>query len=83
MYKPDSNLGGNMHQPYVTPTNDGALIHSNGMVVYRCGNKRCREYRKEFTALNPSAVRQATGNSVRCNCCGDVAWFVRSAGAQS
>jgi hypothetical protein len=42
------------------------------MTVYGCGNKRCREYRKEFTGMDIKDAELGT-----CLSCGEVIWFVR------
>jgi hypothetical protein len=46
-------------------------------MIYRCGNKRCLDYGKEFQAMNFHALMAATGSHVTCPKCGEVAWYVR------
>ncbi len=51
----------------------------NTTAWYRCVDKRCRDYGKEFPAAMPAVVRQATGRHVACRRCGGVVQFVRTA----
>lgn len=48
------------------------------MTVYRCVNKRCRQYHQEFTAMPIAGAVQATGRRVSCQHCGEVVFFIRN-----
>lgn len=41
--------------------------------IYICENKRCSGYNEPFTAMHFKEYRLATGKSVKCPVCGNVA----------
>ena len=61
----------------------------NKLYVYKCGNRKvnrgrgCKQLGVEFkTSFSPAAYRTATGRSIVCGHCGDVAYFVRTETAE-
>ena len=52
-------------------------MESDNRAVYKCVNRRCRDYGREFESASPSDSRAWTGRSVSCSRCGDIAVWLR------